>query len=188
MELMLALAVIFGFFYLWYAILISRRNKAQEALSGIDVQMKQRLDLIPNILKIAQRFLEHEKSLLTDITQLRQQSEKLYNPANKQEVQEHLNTVSKLGGKMDQLMIQVENYPDLKSDQTMVQAMRTYNEAEAQIAAARRFYNAAVTSLNNAIQIFPGSLIANMASVQSMPFFEAETAVHQPVDAGQYLK
>ncbi len=66
-------------------------------------------------------------------------------------------------------MIAVEAYPDLKSDETMLQAQRTYNEVEEQIAAARRFYNASVTQLNNSVQIFPGNFIAGIAKVNAMP-------------------
>ena len=85
-------------------------------------------------------------------------------------------------------MVRVEAYPDLKSDQTMGQAMQTYNEVEAQIAAARRFYNSAVTALNNSVQIFPGNIIANMAGVSEMPFYETDDAARAPVNADDFLK
>ena len=84
-------------------------------------------------------------------------------------------------------MVQVENYPDLKSDQTMLNAMNSYNEVEAQIAAARRFYNSAVKNLNNSVQIFPGNIIANMASIETMPFYEADEAAKAPIDASNFL-
>tara|TARA_B100001250_G_scaffold379188_1_gene369645 strand:- start:92 stop:661 length:570 start_codon:yes stop_codon:yes gene_type:complete len=174
--------------YIWYASIIGKRNSSREALSGIDVQLKKRSNLIPNILKIAQKFLEHEKSLLTEITELREQADKGYDKADKNSVQEHLKLSELLAGKMGQLMVRVEAYPDLKSDQTMIQAMQTYNEVEAQIAAARRFYNSAVTALNNSVQIFPGNIIANMAGVTEMPFYETDEAAKAPVDASDYLK
>ncbi len=88
---------------------------------------------------------------------------------------------------MGKLLISVENYPDLKSDQTMLQAMRSYNEVEAQIAAARRFYNSNVNALNNSIQIFPGSIFAKLAGIANMPFFEAEQIAHKSIDAKDYL-
>lgn len=174
--------------YIWYASIIGKRNRALEALSTIDAQLKQRLDLIPNILKIAARFLEHEKSLLTEITALREGADRPYDKADANAVRDHLATAQTLSGKMGALMVGVENYPDLKSDATMVQAMQTYNEVEAQITAARRFYNASVTELNNAVQIFPGNVIAGMAGVAAMPFFEAEAAARPPIDADQFLK
>jgi LemA protein len=174
--------------YVWYVVLISRRNKAQESLSGVDVQLKKRSNLIPNILKIAQRFMEHEKRLLTEITELRTRMDAPYDAADKAAVSEHLAVAEKISGKMGQLRVAMENYPDLKSDATMVQAMQTYNEVEAQIAAARRFYNASVTQLNNAVQIFPGSLLASLAGVAALPFYEVEESARAPVDVDDYLK
>jgi LemA protein len=174
--------------YFWYAGIISKRNNANEALSGIDVQLKQRSELIPNILKIAQKFMEHEKTLLTEITALRSKADDDYDKANKNEVQNHLAAAEQLAGKMGQLMIAVEAYPELKSDQTMLQAQQTYNEVEAKIAAARRFFNSAVTSLNNSVQIFPGNIIAGMIGISEMPFYEADEASKAPVDADDFLK
>lgn len=174
--------------YIWYAALIGKRNRAREALSGIDAQLKQRFDLIPNVLKIAQKFMEHEKGLITEITELRTTAAKPYDRNDAAAVREHLDATQSLSNKMGALMVNVENYPTLKSDQTMVQAMQTYNEAEAQITAARRFYNASVTDLNNAVQIFPGNLIAGLAGVKEMPFFEATETERGSVDAGAYFK
>lgn len=174
--------------YIWYASIISKRNRALEALSGIDVQLRLRTNLIPNVLTIAQKFMDHEKALLTEITALRSRADADYDPKDAAAVKEHLDAAGALGARMGQLMVQVEAYPDLKSDETMLQAQRTYNETEAQIAAARRFYNSAVSSLNNAVQIFPGSLIAGLAKVQAMPFYETDEASREPVSAGDYLK
>lgn len=184
----IVLAVAIGGAYLWYVSLISRRNKALEALSGIDVQLKKRADLIPNILTIAQKFMEHERELLTEVTALRAKVTEDYDSRDAGAVAEHLKVAEALTSRMGQVMIAVEAYPDLKSDQTMIEAQRSYNEVEAQISAARRFYNAAVSSLNNAVQIFPGSMIARFANVTSMPFYEAEPAARLPVNAGDILK
>lgn len=173
--------------YLWYAGIIKKRNKVLEALGSVDVQLKQRLDLIPNVLTIAKRFMEHEKSVLTEITELRTRAAASYDKKDAAAVKEHLAAAEQLSGRMGQLMVNVENYPDLKSDQTMIQAMRTYNEVEAQISAARRFYNSAVTELNNSVQIFPGNLLAKLAGVKEMPFYEAEEAARASVDAGKFL-
>lgn len=184
--LVLGLALIMG--YLWYVSLIKKRNTGREALSGIDVQLKKRSNLVPNILKIAQKYMDHEKSLLTEITELRTLATKGYDDVDPESVKQHLQVSEKLNQKMSQLMISVENYPELKSDNTMLQAMQTYNEVEAQLAAARRFYNSAVSELNTAVEIFPGSIIASMASVKVMPFYEADEASKAPVDAADFLK
>ncbi len=173
--------------YFWYANIIMKRNKVLEALSSIDVHLNMRFDLIPNILKIAQKFMSHEKALLDEITRLRTGVEKTYDRKDGREVGEHLARARQLSEKVSQLMITVENYPDLKSDQTMIHSMQTYNEVEGRIAAARRFYNASVTDLNNSIQIFPGSILANLAGVNEMPFLEFEAVVRAPVNVDQYL-
>ncbi len=173
--------------YAWYVAIVSKRNKAQEALSGIDVQLKKRSNLVPNILQIAKKFMEHEKQLLTDITALRERADQQYDQADAEAVKKHLAASEQLGSKMGQLMVSVEDYPELKSNETMLQAMQTYNEVEAQIAAARRFYNASVTSLNNSIQIFPGNLIANLANASPLPFYTADEAAKAPVNANDYL-
>ncbi|HAY93124.1 MULTISPECIES: LemA family protein [unclassified Shewanella] len=186
-KLLLGLTLIFIVTYLWYVSLVKKRNTALEALSGIDVQLTKRADLVPNILKIAKRFMEHEKSLLTEITELRTQLSHNYNKADPSAVKEHLVQAERLNDKMSTLMVNVENYPELKSDNTMLQAMQTYNEVEAHISAARRFYNSAVSELNTAVEIFPGSIIASMASIKVMPFYEVSEAAKAPVDAAEYL-
>lgn len=173
--------------YIWYTRIVANRNKVKEALSGIDVQLQKRGELVPNILKVAKKFLEHEKELLTEITRLRTDAQKDYDKQSKEDVKDHLDIANKLGSKMGQLMIAVENYPDLKSDQSMNQAMLTYNEVEEQIAAARRFYNAAVNKLNNSIEIFPGNIIASIANTETMPFYEAPEGSKAPVDADAFL-
>jgi LemA protein len=180
--------VLSGFLYTWYIRIIGRRNQALQALSGIDVQLKQRWDLVPNILKLAARFMEHEKSLMSDITALRENAAPSYNPKDAEAVKHHLAASEALGQRMGQLMIKAENYPDMKSDQTMVQAMQTYNEVEAQIAAARRFYNASVTDLNNSVQIFPGNVLAKMAGIAEMPFYETDQVSRGSVNVDDFMK
>ena len=186
-TLLVVVVVVLVVLYVWYAIIIGRRNKVLEALSGIDVQLKKRSNLIPNILEIARKFMEHEKSLLTEITELREKADRDYDVKDAGAVREHLAVAEQLAGKMGRLMVRVEDYPDLKSQETMVQAQRTYNEVEAQIAAARRFYNAAVAGLNNSVQIFPGNLIAGIAGAAAMPFFVADEESREPVSAADHL-
>jgi LemA protein len=186
--LLIVSLVLSGFLYTWYIRIIGRRNQALQALSGIDVQLKQRWDLVPNILKLAARFMEHEKSLMSDITALRENAAPSYNPKDAEAVKHHLAASEALGQRMGQLMIKAENYPDMKSDQTMVQAMQTYNEVEAQIAAARRFYNASVTDLNNSVQIFPGNVLAKMAGIAEMPFYETDQVSRGSVNVDDFIK
>ena len=149
-------------------------------------QRNKRYRLIPNILTIAQKFMEHETELFNGITELRTMAASL--KTTDATAQEKFRLDNEISTKMGQLLVNVENYPQLKSDQTMVQAMQTYAEVEEHIAAARRFYNSAVNDLNNSVQIFPSSLIASMLSIKSYPFFEANEAIRQEISASDYLK
>lgn len=188
MEILLVLVgIVLVVSYFWYASIIGKRNKALESLSGIDVQLTMRSDLIPNILAIAKKFMQHEQSLLTRITELRTEADAPYDKTDPEALKRHLAAAGDLGTQMGQLKVAVEAYPDLKSNQTMVEAMRSYNEVEAQLSAARRFYNASVTALNNAVQIFPGTVIAGLAHVEPMPFYAASEADKTPVNAAEHL-
>ena len=173
--------VVIAFFYNIYVQLIQKKNKVKEAEGSVDVQLKKRYDLIPNILTIAKKFMEHERSLIEDITKLRTQA------ASAGDMSDKIKLDNAIKGKMDQLMISVENYPQLKSDATMVQAMQTYAEVEEHIAAARRFYNSAVNDLNNAVEIFPSSVIAGMLNIKAKPFFEVQESERKSINAADIL-
>ena len=183
----IALIVLLILFYLIYVGLIQKKNKVKEAFSSIDVQLKKRYDLIPNILVIANKFMEHERGLIESVTKLRAQAVKM--PSDLSSVEDKLKLDSEIQKQMVQLMVSVENYPQLKSDQTMMTAMQTYNEVEEHIAAARRFYNSAVLELNNAVEIFPSSVVALIINIKKMPFFEIENPnERERVDAQAYFK
>jgi LemA protein len=169
-----AAAVLLGV-YLWYATIVTRRNKVNEALSSVDVHLNQRHDLIPNIVTLAARFMEHERGLITEVTRLREEARKAI-PGTPADVGKRFALEGELGARVGQLLVGMEAYPELKSDRPVMEAQQTWTEIEAQITASRRFYNAAVNQLNNAIQIFPGPLIASVAGVKAMPFFEAPAA------------
>ena len=170
--------------YLWYAAIIARRNKVNEAMSSVDVHLNQRHDLIPNIVKLADRFMEHERELLTEVTRLREEARRPTGSSTS-EVGKRFEIEGELGQRIGQLLARMEAYPELKSDRPLIEAQQTWTETEAQITAARRFYNAAVNQLNTAIQIFPGSILATIAGVEAMPFFDAPAAarVTPSVDA-----
>ena len=182
----LAVVFVLAIIYTLYVKLIQKKNKVKEAMSGIDVQLKKRYDLIPNILTIANKFMEHERGLIEDITKLRTQALGLKTTADT--VTEKINLDNSIASKMGQLMVSLENYPQLKSDQTMIQAMQTYSEVEEHIAAARRFYNSAVNDINNAVEIFPSSVIASLLGISQYPFFEVEEAAKQPINAADFFK
>jgi LemA protein len=165
--LLLVVAVLAAL-YVWYATIVARRNKVREALGSVDVHLAQRHDLIPNIVKLAARFMEHERGLMEQVARLR--GEVLQAPAG---TEARFKLEEELGRQAGRLVARLEAYPQLKSDATVMEAQRTWTEVEGQLAAARRFYNAAVADLANAVQIFPGSVLARLAGVTVPPFFEA---------------
>jgi LemA protein len=171
--------------YFWYATIIARRNKVREALSSVDVHLTQRHDLVPNIVKLAQRFMDHERGLIEEVTRLRRQVEQPIGRASAGEVGQRFALEAELARKTGQLLVTMEAYPELKSDRAVMEAQRTWTEVEAQITAARRFYNAAVNRLNTTIQVFPGNVLAGMVGVTPMPLFEAaaEARVAPSVDS-----
>lgn len=182
-----ALAVVLLWFYSTYVSIVRKRNKVKESLSGIDVQLKKRHDLIPNILEIAKKFMEHEKGLLEAVTRLRTQAISLEQATDAKSVTERLQTEGLLQEQMGKLMVSVESYPELKSNQNMVQAQQSYNEVEEQLAAARRYYNSSVRVLDDSIDIFPVSMVASMVGVQKFPYFEATAEDKKEVNASDHL-
>ena len=190
-DTLVTIAVVIGIvlvlLYIAYVRLIAKKNKVREALASIDVQLKKRYDLIPNILFIANKFMEHERGLLDDITKLRTEAVKMTSDLNN--VKEKIALDAEIKNKMGQLMVSVENYPQLKSDQTMIQAMSTYNEVEEHIAAARRFYNSAVLELNNAVETVPTKWFAESLGIKSeLPYFEiTNEKERKSIDAKAYF-
>lgn len=175
--------------YLLYARMIRLRNRGREALASIDVQLNKRHDLIPNMMKMAAKFMTHERKLLESIVELRNQAHAGYDPGDSTQVERHLEAEATLDGKLGQFRIAVEDYPDLKSQGPMMEAQEALLETEGQIAAARRFYNSAVNDLNTAIDIFPGRIFAAIAKVQSMPLFElTDEAARAAIDADDIFR
>lgn len=174
-------------FYSVYVNVIKAKNKVNEAMASIDVQLKKRYDLMPNVLFLANKFMQHEKSLIEDITKLRTEALKLANGVGN--MQDKINVNNEIQKKMSELFVSVENYPQLKSDATMVQAMQTYAEVEEHIAAARRFYNSAVRDLKNIVEIWPSSSIAASLGIKGdIPYFEATGEVERaPINAQNYF-
>lgn len=188
MEILLIIIGAVGvWLYSVYVQLIQKKNKVKEAFASIDVQLKKRYDLMPNILMMANKFMEHERSLIEDVTKLRTQA--LNMKSDFSNMEQKIQLENELQSKMSQLMVSVENYPQLKSQETMVQAMQTFAEMEEQISAARRFYNAAILQLNNAVEIYPSSMFAGSMGIVALPFFEiTEEKEKAPIDSMAYFK
>ena len=186
LVILVLLLVVGAVFYSAYVQVIKKKNKVKEAFASIDVQLKKRYDLMPNILMMANKFMEHERSLIEDVTRLR--TEALNTKSDFGTIQDKIKIESELQSKMGQLMVSMENYPQLKSQETMVQAMQTFAEVEEHVAAARRFYNAAILDLNNAVEIYPTSIFATSMGLTTLPFFEiTEEKEKAPIDASVYF-
>lgn len=173
-------------FYMMYVSLVQSKNSVETGLSNIDIQLRRRLDTIPNLLKIAQKFMTHEKDLITEVTELRSQA--LSTPC-KENPEKGFEINSKLGSKMGSLMVSVESYPELKSDSTVEKAMHELSLVEEDISSSRRLYNGEVLSFNNKIDIFPYSTIASMLSLKrAVPYEDAEQEkIAKSIDASDFL-
>lgn len=147
--------IIIGVFI--YNSLIEKRNQVTNAFSSIDVMLKKRFDLIPNLVEIVKQYTNYEQSTLTKIVELRSRA-----TSGSLTEAEKASLDTELSSAVKGLMVTVENYPDLKANTNFLSLQSTWTESEEQIAAARRTYNASVTSYNNAIMMFPGNLFAGM--------------------------
>jgi LemA protein len=151
-----------------YNRLVRARNGAENAFSSVDVQLKQRCDLIPKLVDSMRAYMTHEKGTLDELTTLRERaSVPGVSPADRVALDQQMS------GLMRGLMVRAEAYPDLEASETVTMLQRSLNEVEAQIAAARRTYNAAVTGFNTAIEVFPANLLAGMFGFARRPLFEA---------------
>lgn len=150
-----------------YNTLISRKNQVENIFGSVDAVLKKRFDLIPNLISSVKQYMSHEKDLLEKITQWRSQAMK---PDISDEQKIELDR--KMSGALGSIMVAVENYPDLKANENIMHLQRTLTEVEAQISAARRAYNQAVTDYNNAIEMFPTNIMANMLRYSRKAVFE----------------
>ena len=175
--------------YALYSKLIKARNMTQAALSSIEIQLRKRYDLIPNVLSIAKEYMKHEQSTFDQITKLRTEAMSNSDAEDPNSVAKLFSDDAKLSGMMGKLVVSMEAYPELRAVESMTQAMKTYQDVENNIAAARRFYNSAVNELKNAVDIFPSSIIANAINIGAMPFYEdPESALIQSsINASDYF-
>lgn len=187
-AIIVILVIVCGALYLWYASIVTRKNAVLEALGGVDAQLQQRHDLIPNVLTIAKAFMAHETELFSRIARLREAASAHLGDKDFSRVGDKLTIEKQLGAEVGRLFARAEAYPELKSNATMIEAQRSYQDVETNIAAARRFYNTAVGDLRNAIQIFPGPMLARAAGVEATPpFFQADQEARAPVGAATFF-
>lgn len=152
---------------LMYNSLVSKKNQVENIFASVDTQLKKRYDLIPNLVASVSKYMEHEKSLLTEVTKLRAEANKP-NISDEHKIALDAKVTSALGS----IMIAVENYPDLKANENVMHLQRSLNEVEEQIAASRRAYNQAVTDYNNAIEMIPTNMMASAMNYKRKEVFE----------------
>lgn len=152
-----------------YNRLVTLRLRAKEALSDIDVQLKRRYDLIPNLMETVKGYMQHERQVLENVTKARAEVAQSSGDALTRAKSE--NTLSNT---LKTLFAVAENYPDLKANANFLELQRELSDTEDKIQASRRFYNATVQDLNSTIQRFPTNLIAGSFGFSEEKFFEVE--------------
>jgi len=162
--------IIIGIFILIgiYNSLVQLRNRVQNAWSQIDVQLKRRHDLIPNLVETAKGYMKHERETLDSITQARSTA------MHAQGIEAKSQAENALNGAMSKFFLVVENYPDLKANQNFLAVQEELTTTENKIAFSRQNYNDQVLFFNNKIQMFPSNIIASMFNFQLKEYFELE--------------
>ncbi len=174
--IVIAILVIVGVFVIGlYNGLVTRRNRIDEAFGQIDVQLKRRHDLIPNLVEAVKGYMGFEKDVLTRVTEARANAV----TAGAQGPAQQAQAENMLTGALRSLFAVVENYPDLKANQNVMQLQEQLTTTENQISFARQHYNATVLDFNNSIQTFPAVLIAGTFGFAKREFFDAEPEAEQ---------
>lgn len=153
-------------------------NRAKEAWSDIEVQMKRRYDLIPNLVDTVKGYAKHEQTAFENVTKARSQAMQAGTVA------EHAASENMLTGALKSLFAVAEAYPDLKANQNFLELQRELSDTENKIQASRRFYNSTVMALNTGLEQFPGNIVGGMFKFGKREFFElseGEEAAKQPV-------
>jgi LemA protein len=180
--MLIPLVLIIGFVValMWmYNTLIAAKNDVNRTFSSIDVLLKKRNDLIPNLVETARQYMGYESRLLADVTEIRGKATLTTNSPD-----ERLKLDTSLAQKMGTLLMVAENYPDLKANQSFSLIQGTWKELEDQLAVARTTYNHSVTHYNNTVEMFPTNLMATMIDYRTKSFFEVTTDEKANVKAG----
>ena len=155
--------------------LITLKNRVDEAWSDIDVQLKRRYDLIPNLVNTVKGYATHERELFEKVTEARTAAMGAQTPHDKEQAE------NMLSGTLKSLFAVAENYPDLKANQNFLELQRELTDTEDKIQASRRFYNVNERDFNIKIEVFPNNIIAGMLKFTKREFFEAEEGEKEPV-------
>ncbi|MDD5400968.1 MAG: LemA family protein [Sulfurimonas sp.] len=162
---------------LMYNSLVGKKNQVENIFASVDTVLKKRYDLIPNLVASVSKYMEHEKSLLENVTRLRAE-------ANKPNLSdgEKIALDAKVSSALGSIMVAVENYPELKANENVMHLQHTLHEVEEQISAARRAYNQSVTDYNNAIEMIPTSFMASLMNYKRKEVFSIVEEQRQNVN------
>ena len=172
---MVIVVVIAAWLVMTYNGLITLKNRVDEAWSDIDVQLKRRYDLIPNLVNTVKGYAAHEKEVFEKVTEARARAMGAGTAQDKAQAENMLSNTLK------SLFAVAEAYPDLKANQNFLELQRELTDTEDKIQASRRFYNGNVRDFNIKIEVFPNNLIAGMLNFAKREFFEAEGSEKEPV-------
>ena len=159
-----------------YNKLIRKRNQVSSVEASVDVQLKRRYDLLPNLVATAKEYMSHERSLLERIVTLRESAKSAHSTSEKFQLN------NEISGLLRNLQVRLENYPDLKANQNLLQIQTTLSDVEEQISAARR------EEYNNAVEMFPSNLIANLFNFQKGTFFDIPQNEAEVPNVGNLFK
>ena len=165
-----------------YNNLVKLRNNRENAFANIDVQVKQRYDLIPQLVATVKGYAEHEKELLTKITEARSAA------MGATTINDKIAADNQVSNALAGLRIQLEAYPDLKANQNFLQLQGEISDIENKLAAVRRFFNSTTKELNNAVQTFPSNIFAGMFGFHKEPMFEVPQAERAIVEKAPEIK
>jgi LemA protein len=149
-----------------YNRLVKLRNGREQAFADVDVQLKQRHDMIPQLVEAVRGYMQHERGVLTEVTEARA------NAIKATSINEKISAEHRLSSALDGLKVAVEAYPDLKASQNFLDLQNEIADVENKIAAARRFFNSATKELNVATEVFPSNIVATLFSFKREPMFE----------------
>jgi LemA protein len=158
-----------------YNRLVTNKNLVAEGWSGIDVQLKRRNDLIPNLIETVKGYMGHERGVLDQVTELRAKSQAA------QSVGEKAKAEGAMGAALANLFAVAENYPDLKASQNFLDLQKSLADIEDQVQLARRYYNGTARNFNILIQSFPSNLLASAFHFTTVEYFEIEEAAERAV-------
>jgi LemA protein len=162
--------------------LVRLKNRRENAFADIDVQLKQRHDLIPQLMGAVKGYMDHESEVLTRITAARSGA------VSASGINDKISAEGELGAAMSAFNIQVEAYPDLKANANFMNLQNEISDIENKLASVRRFFNSATRELNDAIESIPSNIIANMKGMKSQPMFEIAAGQREEMEKAPEIK